>query len=174
MPIIASYTKGDYSPAPEGLHQAVCIDVVDQGMKQTAWGEKHKVQVRWALDQIDEKNGRAFMVTASYTLSLHKKALLRQHLEAWRGRKFSEEELQGFDLEKLIGVNCQLQIVHSLGDEGTVYSNVQAVVPLGKGMTKMPVPPDYVRVCNREQQPRSAGRATPGGVMEADLDTTPF
>jgi len=29
---------------------------------------------------------------------------------------------------------------------------VQAVVPIGKGMPKMAVPSDYVRVCDREKQ----------------------
>lgn len=170
MAIIVSYTKGDFTPAPEGLHQAVCVDVVDQGMKQTQWGDKHKVQLRWQLDQADEKTGRPFLVMASYTLSLHKKAMLRQHLEAWRGRKFTEEELQGFDLEKLIGVNCQVQIVHNLGDEGQVYANVQAVVPLGKGMTQMRPSADYVRVCDREQK-------ADGGVQRLGdqvIDSTPF
>jgi len=167
-PIIASFTRGEFSPAPEGLHQAVCIDVVDKGMQQTAWGEKHKVQVRWVIDAVDEKTGRQHMVTSSYTLSLHKKALLRQHLEAWRGKRFTDEELKGFDLERLIGVNCQLQIVHSLGEENTVYSNVQAIVPLGKGMPQMAAPGDYVRVIDRENQQQ--GRS----AFSQQVEETPF
>lgn len=169
MPIYASYQKGEFTPAPEGLHQAVCVDVVDQGLRQTQWGEKHKVQIRWQIDQADEKTGRPFLVTASYTLSLHKKANLRQHLEAWRGQRFSEDELQGFDLEKLLGVNCQLQIVHSIGDEGSVFANVQAIVPLGKGMVHLRPSADYVRVCDRPgQQQRPA--AFSGGTV----DEVPF
>jgi hypothetical protein len=171
--IIVSYTKGDYTPAPEGLHQAVCIDVVDLGIKATQWGDKHKVQIRWALEERDPKTDRAFLVTSQYTMSLHKKAQLRQQLEAWRGRKFTEEELKGFDLEKLIGVNCQLQVVHNLGDEGSVFANVQAVVPLGKGMAKLPIPEGYVRVADRDDhQPPQRQAVT--GPMEADLDPTPF
>lgn len=91
------------------------------------------------------------MVVSQYTLSLNSKAKLRQHLEAWRGRKFSGEELKGFDLEKLLGANCQLQIVHSLSDNGRTYANVQAIVPLGKGMNKI-VELDYVRAKDRNEK----------------------
>lgn len=36
---------GDYVPCPEGLHSACCVDVVDRGLEQTPWGERHKVML---------------------------------------------------------------------------------------------------------------------------------
>jgi hypothetical protein len=151
MPIIASDSRKDFTPAPEGLHQAVCCDVVDKGLRKTPWGEKHKIELRWQIEGEPDESGHLPMVTKWYTLSLSDKAILRHHLEAWRGRKFTTEELQGFDLEKLIGVNCQIQIAHDLGAEGKIYANVQAIVPLGKGMTKMRPSEDYVRVQDRDK-----------------------
>ena len=53
------------------------------------------------LDLIDETHGRRFDVARVYTLCLHERAALRKDLESWRGRKFTEQELDGFDLEKL-------------------------------------------------------------------------
>lgn len=161
MPILAKDNRREFSPAPEGLHQAVCIDVIDLGLVKSQWGEKHQVEIRWQLEALDDQTGLPFMVLRRYTLSLNEKAKLRHHLEAWRGRKFTAAELEGFDLEKLIGVNCQIQVVHDLADDGRIWANVSAVVPLGKGMVKI-VPSDtYVRVVDR-------GQASNGGAAVAD------
>jgi hypothetical protein len=145
--IIASAPKSDYEQAPEGLHQGVCVDVVDRGMVKNNFDESaapyHAIRSVWELEETDSK-GRRYRVMQQYRLSLHEKAKLRQHLEAWRGKKFTADELKGFDVEKLIGANCQLTLVHN-GD----YTNIQAIVPLAKGMTKMAPSSDYVRVKDR-------------------------
>jgi len=171
MPIMARENRNTFNPAPEGLHQAVCVDVIDRGMHTSPqWGKtQQKVELRWQLDTVDEETGKRFQVGQWYTLSLSEKATLRKHLEAWRSRKFTQEELEGFDLEKLIGVNCQLQVIHNLGTNGSTYANVQAVVPLGKGMTKIR-PEEYVRWIDRAENKAEAETATVGA---AD-DETPF
>lgn len=165
MPIMARDNRKEFTPAPEGLHQGVCVDVVDLGLQSTPWGEKQKVEVRWQLDQVNAETSKRFLVTKRYTLSLNEKAILRQHLEAWRGKRFTKEELEGFDLEKLLSVNCQLQVVHELSDQGRIYSNVQAIVPIGKGMTKMRGE-EYVRVIDRQ-------KAEAGPEVHSD-DEVPF
>jgi hypothetical protein len=166
MPIIAKDTGTEYRPAPEGLHQGVCVDVVDLGLEKTQWGEKHKVRIMWQIDKHDAETDKRFIVTKKYTISLHEKSNLTRDLESWRGRKFSAEEKSGFDLEKLLGANCQLQIVQNLADSGRTYANVQAVVPIGNGMTKMRGE-DYVRIKDREQQ-------NGGSEFEATEEDVPF
>jgi hypothetical protein len=151
MPIIAKKKKIEYTPAPEGLHPAVCCDVVDLGLQDTPWGQKEKVEIRWQIEESNPDNGgKPFDVRKRFTLSLHEKANLRITLETWRGRKFSDEELEGFDLEKLLGVPCQVQVIHNAGEEGRVYANVQAVVPAGKKDVKLRIR-DYVRQVDRER-----------------------
>jgi hypothetical protein len=147
MPIIAK--RKEFFQVPEGLYQGVCVDVVDLGLQQTPWGAKPKIQIRWILDQEDEQN-RSLMVTQLYTLSLDEKSTLRKHLEAWRGRKFTVQELDGFDVETLIGANCQIQIVHVLTQKGQTFASVQAVVPIGKTTLKMRVPSSYIRMKDRD------------------------
>lgn len=159
MPILARDNRKEFTPAPEGLHQAVCVDVVDLGLLQTPWGDKHKIELRWQIEATRD-DGKRHVVHQRYSLSLNEKATLRHHLEAWRGKKFTKQELDGFDLEKLIGVNGQLQVVHNITDQGGVFANVQACVPLGKGMVKL-LPQDYVR---------QADRAGQDGVAAADPD----
>lgn len=165
MPIIAS-AKGNFIPAPEGTWQGVCVDVVDLGIEQYEFkGKKisaHKVQLRWVLDAEPAlEDGKPHMAVRKFTLSLDVKSNLKPFLESWRGKKFTDVELEGFDVENLIGANAQVQILHNHKD-GKVFANVQNVLPLGKGITKMTVPSDYVRQHLREE--RANLQAHPDGV----------
>lgn len=170
MSIIAKDSKGEFTPAPEGLWQAVCCDVVDQGMQTSQWGMSHRVQIRWQLEELDPKSGKPYMVVKGYRLSLHTKSALRPMLEAWRGKKFTAQELEGFDLEVLIGVNCQVQVIHNAKPDGNVYSNVQAVVPLGKGTPKLTVRGEYVRAKDRPDYKAPASTGTQGNDPDPDYD----
>jgi hypothetical protein len=49
MPIMVRDNKKAFTPAPEGLHQAVCVDVVDLGLAEGPWGAKPTVEFRWEL-----------------------------------------------------------------------------------------------------------------------------
>lgn len=151
MPIYARKKEAEFSPAPEGLWPAVCVDVVDLGIKQTPFGPQEKIQIRWQLEEKDPKTQKRYLIVQSYTPSLHEKSKLRPMLEAWRGRKFNKDEEREFDIEKLLGANCQLQIIHNIKNEGQVYANVQAVVPPAKSSVKLR-PEDYIRVVDRAKQ----------------------
>ena len=155
--MIVKYERTEYTPASEGLHQAVCVDVVDRGIQETQYGQKHKVQIAWQIEEINPDTGKRQTISKFYTVSLHEKASLRKDLETWRGRKFTEQEQAGFDLDKLLGVNCQIQVVHNIMDDGRVFGNVQAIVPIGKGMTALRAQ-DYVRFKDRDTKPQSGPR----------------
>ncbi len=128
---------GDFTPIPEDLHLAVCYGIWDIG---TQFSEKygksvHKVVIVWEIPgcrrEFDGKNLRR-AISKRYTLSLHKKADLRKDLESWRGRKFSDEELKGFDLKKLLGVPCQIQVLHAKVDD-KIYANIAAITKAPTG-----------------------------------------
>ena len=91
--MIVSETRKDFTPAPAGPQQAVCCDVVDLGMKETEYGIKPKLEIRWLLNEFNEE-GEPFMVRNWYTVSFHEKATLRKHVEAWLGRALTAAELQ--------------------------------------------------------------------------------
>jgi hypothetical protein len=153
VPIIAK--GGDtktYALATEGVHQAVCVDVIDLGMLKSSFPDErtgelkmqHKVNVVWQIEDLRD-DGKRFLLYKRYTLSLHEKATLRHDLQSWRGKAFTAEELYGFDIEKLIGANALVNVQHSPSKDGTkTFANVLAVMPLVKGMIKMS-PRDYVR-----------------------------
>jgi hypothetical protein len=125
-----------YTPPPEGLHQASCVDIIDLGMVDGPFGRKPKCRVVFELDKLAD-NGRPFTISKTYTLSLYEKSTLHKDLRAWRGRPFSPEELKGFDLERLIGVPCQALVTHVERD-GTVYGNVTAIMKAEKGKAYQP------------------------------------
>ncbi len=126
------------TPAPEGTHLALCCQIIDIGTQHSEYygTDSHKVVFGWELpnELNPEDENKPFLVWKRYTLSLNEKAALRAHLESWRGKKFSDEELRGFDLKNVLGKPCLLNVVHSEG-----YANVAAVMAVTKG-TPIPKP----------------------------------
>lgn len=146
MGLIATDKGGkNFDPIPQGIHQAISYGIYDLG---THFSEKfgksnHKVLIIWEVSKqrIDiEKEGELVnlprAISKQYTLSLHQKSNLRKDLESWRGRAFTVEELKGFDLKRVLGANCSLQILHKTVDDKT-YANVSSVLPMMEGMTKL-------------------------------------
>ncbi len=140
MPLIAS--EGDSKPkqlAPAGTHSARCISVIDLGTQSTPFGESHKVRLTWELPEekavfAEDKGEQPFILSKDYTLSLYEKANLRHDLEAWRGRAFTETELQGFDIFSIIGVAGLITVIHKATDKGKTFANVSSITALPKGM----------------------------------------
>jgi hypothetical protein len=151
MPIIAKDSGGNFLPAPPGTHQAVCVDVIDEGMQPGFEDQKevHKISLVWQIDETNPETDYRFTVRKWYTLSLNEKSNLSGDLEAWFGRTFTTEERQGgFDVETVVGRGCQLTVAHKITGAGKTRAAVKTVSGLGKGMSPMQ-PHDYVRVKDR-------------------------
>ena len=149
MPILVNASNQDqYQPAPNGYNNAVCCDVIDLGEMETAWGKKHMVTLQFQLEKRDAEN-RPFMALKRYTATLNDRSTLKKDLESWRGKPFTAQELAGFDLETLIGINANLLIKQVQQDE-KIYANIEGVLPPIDGKYKrQQVTPDYVRKINR-------------------------
>lgn len=153
MPIVAKRPNTSFTPAPEGPQQAVCVDVVDLGLVDYEWKGKKKtdamVRIIWHSAEINPETDQPYEISNRYTNSLGDKANLRKHLEAWRGKAFTEEERDGFDLETLIGVNAFMSIIQNVS-KGKTYANIASIMKLPKGMEPMPITEGYVRRCFRD------------------------
>ncbi len=127
----------DFEPLSEGIHHAVCSRIYDLGTQHSELfkTDAHKILITWEVPgetiEIDGEDVPR-IISREYTLSLSKKSNLRPDLEAWRGKQFNEKELQGFNVEKLLGANCQLQIVHVKKEDKT-YGNISAIMALPRG-----------------------------------------
>lgn len=126
---------GEFTVAPAGNHIARCVQMIYLG---TIYSEhydswKPKLLIGWELPSEPNGDHGPHVVLKRYTLSLHENAALRKDLESWRGRKFTEPELEGFDVSKVLGHPCMVNVSHRVSS-GKTYDDVDAVAPLPKGM----------------------------------------
>ncbi len=126
--VLESKAGGDFKPHVEGIHPAVCVDVIDLGLVETEFqGQRrlvNKVRVAFETEQKNEE-GENCIITKTFTASLHPKAKLAEFLGKWRGRPVVPGE--SIDLAKLIGANCTLVISHQQNMVGRTYASIDAV-----------------------------------------------
>lgn len=134
---------GNFKKVPPGAYIGRCFSLIDLGTQLTSgqYGEKmqHKLRIGWELFGEDEAgqpltiliDGKEMPLTISksYTVSLHEKSALRKDLAAWRGRDFTDDEAQAFDVSKLLGTYCMVNVTTS-ETNGTTYTNVAGLTPL--------------------------------------------
>lgn len=129
-----------------GTVQAVCFAVFDLGLQDTGFKSEegdpviqHKIKVGFEVNETipeGKYQGKRATIYKDYTLSLSEKANLRKDLESWRGQAFTDKELEGFDVEKLVGTNAMLSIIHK-DSKGKTYANIATVGKLMKGLIPM-------------------------------------
>jgi hypothetical protein len=133
----------DFKRVPPGTHIAVCRLIVDLGM-QPGRGiypqPKHEIYVGFEIpgERVSyNKDGKdvegPMSIGRTYTLSMSEKANLRKDLQAWRGKNFTDEEAETFDIESVAGKACMLTVVEKVSGEKT-YSNIVGVSGLPKGV----------------------------------------
>jgi hypothetical protein len=142
MGFMASNAGGDFKQVPPGAYIGRCYSIIDLG---TQISEKfatsaHKIMLQWELFGDDEdgqpltvtRDGKTMPMTVrkEYTVSLNEKANLRKDLAAWRGKDFTSEEAKAFDVSKLLGAYCMVNVTTSEGSNGKTYSNVAGLTPL--------------------------------------------
>lgn len=144
MGFIASDSGGgNFKRVPQGVFIGRCYSLVDLGTQHTSgqYGDKfqHKLKLGWELFGEEEDgtpltidvDGVTMPLTISktYTVSLHEKSGLRRDLAAWRGKDFTDDEAKAFDVSKLIGAYCMINVTESTTN-GKTYSNVAGITPL--------------------------------------------
>lgn len=174
---------------PDGVFPAVLADIRDMGMRESTWnGEtkmKHKVLFVFLTDEVFGSEvedpvtgemvevpeflvGRPRAVSQMFTMSLHENAALRKFIKQWFGRDLPDEEIKkGFDLESLIGRQCQLNIGIDERN-GRHYANINAVMKLGRGQAGPEIPEDYVRFKDREEQETDTPEPATAGMGKDD------
>ena len=117
---------GNYEQVPVGTHNATCYMLVDVGTHdETFEGEtkkRHSIFIYWELNDSKMSDGRPFSIMKQYTLSLNEKSALYKDLCAWRKKRFTDEELKGFDLTSVLGVTCDIEVGLTSGGKAKVTS----------------------------------------------------
>jgi hypothetical protein len=171
--IVTASDRKEYALPDAGLVKGVCVDVIDLGEEETPWGTKPKVKLVWEIDQKHPDFDGPFRVNKKYTRSIDERSNLCQDLESWRGKQFTEKERAGFDLEKLIGASCELNIVHNEDKKGQTWANVKAVLPLRKNDQPLKPSGRYVREIDKNSGD-GAGEDLDNFASKQDEDDLPF
>jgi hypothetical protein len=144
MIIATAKGGGQRQLPPAGTHIARCFSIIDIGTQNDSFQGKpkvaRKVRIGFELPNeqavfAEERGKKPFTISKEFTLSLHEKAGLRKTLEAWRGRAFTPQELDKFDLANLLGAPAMVTIGHERRKDGDgSFAKLLAVTSLPKGM----------------------------------------
>lgn len=175
MSLIIKEDPSEYPLCPDGLHSAVIVDTVDLGMQSSPWGEKHRLSIVLET-QLQDEDGKNYILIKKYNWSLHEKSSLRRDLERLLGKKFTSDELlAGVNLENLIiGMSCNILVVHNETEDRT-YANIESILPYKDSATgkisyfALKPSGEYIRVKDRPdyQPPEEYSKAT-NGVTEKE------
>lgn len=129
----------DIPPMEDGTYPAVCVGIVDLGEQynQTFKNFSEKILIVFEIPsetlEIDgEKKPR--WLSKEFTASMGDKGNLKKFLISWRGRAFSEAELEDdYDITEMLGSSCLLQVLKE-EKKDKCYNNVSAAIAMPSGI----------------------------------------
>jgi hypothetical protein len=150
MIIRENRTESTFKLPPSGSHLGRLYRILDLGTQKVEWQGAIKMQrkLMFSFELHGEDNdgqalttndGKPLMISKRYTMSLGEQSTLRKDLESWRGKKFTAEELLGFDLNVLLGKLAMCNVTHN-DREGKTYANLSGLSQVPAALKKMPEP----------------------------------
>ena len=106
---------------------AVCVDVEDLGMRDTAYGHKHQWKVMFEGEEENEY-GEPIWISRIYNASTHPDSAIRQDVESWNGTEMTDEEMAQFKFKDFLGEQFQLEVT-PVGKNGKTYPNITCLKP---------------------------------------------
>lgn len=149
MPILATNNTPQRELVPAGNHIARCYLMIEIGTIQEIIDGESRIQkkgmIGWELpDELrefqDGKGDQPYVLSKEYNLSMNENSNLRKDLKSWRGKDFTEDEAKSFDVTRLIGVPCMLNIIHKAGkkDASKTYDQIASISSLPKSINCPP------------------------------------
>ena len=136
--------KRELPPAGNHLarvYQIIHIGTVTSDFKNEDGSEKtiNKVRIGWELPNEmrvfkEGADEQPMSMSQEYTLSMNEKANLRKLIEGILGVALEEKEAESFDVVKLIGMSCMIQVNHKTSAAGNQYAVVVNAATVPKGM----------------------------------------
>jgi hypothetical protein len=130
--------------------------------------KRDTIWLAFELDQNTPEDDKPLSIRKKFTASIHERATLRLFLERWRGRPFTDGEKAHFETETLIGVPCQLNIIHKDFGSGPRQLIDFAIKETGEAMKPSG---HYVR--NKDQEPKTDETPTPQASPQEAEKTEP-
>ena len=153
MGLTISSSGAEYENLAPGRYQATCYKLIDAGTREESYQDgplrkRHIVYIYWEItykqetddgkerwEEVRMADGRWFSASKKYTASLNENAALFKDLKSWRGRPFTDADLAGFELPKILGVTAELEMIPQTVDNNKV--RVEGVYKPEGGMKKV-------------------------------------
>lgn len=123
---------------PAGLHDAICYGVVHIGTQKSEYQGKPKlrntVYIMYELPSVthefnEDKGEEPAVVSKKFTYTYSERGNLLDWINTWSNGKVSKKNINDFDIEKLVGIGCKLQIIEDEGSNGS-YSYPKGIISL--------------------------------------------
>lgn len=140
MPTVTN-TAPEKTLVPEGTHVARCYQFMHFGHILNNFGDvKDTIRFTFELPDVthvfkEEDGEQPMSISREYGNFLGETTTLKSHLEAWRGKAFTPDELAGFDVENVIGASCMVTVIHKTSKTGKKYSQITGITALPKSIT---------------------------------------
>ena len=112
---------------------AVKLSIWEPSTAKPFKNSAHKIRIFWEIiGETIEINGEQMprLVSKEFTLSLNEKEQAPPGAAVVARQSVHRGRTAGFDLRKVLGIGCQLQIIHKEGNNGTTYANVETILAL--------------------------------------------
>jgi len=124
MSLTVSAKSGDFQQVPVGQTKAISFKIVDVGTRMEQFQSEPEKPRRslfmfWECPDHLMDDDRPMTIFKQYSHTLNENSNLFKDLKAWRGRAFTAEELDGFDLLTVLGVSCEIEVVKSKAENST-------------------------------------------------------
>lgn len=138
--MVSGNTENKREIVPSGTHIARCYSMIHIGTVEWEYnGEtKYTNKVRLTFELPHEMRDfsgedKPMVISKEYTLSLHEKSNLRRDLEGWRGKSFTNQELNSFDITDVLGSSCNISIIHKTSKSGNEFAQIGSISGMSKG-----------------------------------------
>jgi hypothetical protein len=131
---------------PAGNYVAICYKMLQIGTVDNVYkgvtSKKPMIRIGWELsDELKVwKEGdpaKPAVIEKEYNLFMTDKSTLRKDLQSWRGQAWTDKEASDFDITKLVGAPCLINIIHQTNEAGTkTYEKIAGITPLPKSTPK--------------------------------------
>lgn len=131
-------THKEFEKHPAMTVGTVCTKVLDLGTHYNEKKQKNERKLRIDFESTElmkegEYAGKPFLLINNFNFSMYQNSRLCQFVEAWLGRKFTDQkEADTFDLDNLLGKTALCNVIHS--DDGQ-WVNIGSIMPIPAGMT---------------------------------------
>lgn len=121
--------KKVYELADEGLHNVVLSRIEDLGAVETKNGTKQKAAIYFTCLDQKAKDGSDVDIRHLVNQVITDKSTLGKMLNALKIKSGED-----FDMDDLIGLKCQIVVIHNEADNGNTYANISSFIPVKRAV----------------------------------------